>query len=297
MISYYMVAILATIYYIVLAPGVCEALGRPFPWNGHLYSKVVAGFEESLQGFLDAMLLFAISMTIAAITRYVHVIQHPDDTVNFYQMLDCVYLSTFSVFPAFVLQSLSHEVRRRRIRLGLWFLVMVFAITLDVLYNKKYLDLFKTGLVSLTTDGGQVGQLFWVSLCQSPALFDRLELSLRAGHAIMCINCSWWVYYVVASLGGSRLRPAFQARKRFWKIWETLRLVMRLGNGLMCLTIMWVFLAFFTIYRSDVSERAGNSDSDDEWSFGQVLGLVTWVPVLIDLVVVYVCKCMIFRLL
>lgn len=60
LISYYIGAVFATIYYIILAPEVCAAFGkRPFGFSWKKYSRFAAGFEESLQGFLDAMLLFA----------------------------------------------------------------------------------------------------------------------------------------------------------------------------------------------------------------------------------------------
>lgn len=59
MISYYIAAIFVTVYYIVLAPEVCAAFGkRPFGFSWKKYSKFAAGFEESLQGFLDTLLLF-----------------------------------------------------------------------------------------------------------------------------------------------------------------------------------------------------------------------------------------------
>lgn len=59
MISYYVAAVFVTLYYIVLAPEVCAAFGkRPFGFSWKTYSRFAAGFEESLQGFLDTLLLF-----------------------------------------------------------------------------------------------------------------------------------------------------------------------------------------------------------------------------------------------
>lgn len=36
--------------------------------------------------------------------------------------------------------------------------------------------------------------------------------------------------------------------------------------------------------------KAGEADEDDEWTFGQVLSLTTWIPIGIELVSVYVCE-------
>lgn len=99
-----------------------------------------------------------------------------------------------------------------------------------------------------------------------------------------------WVYYVVASFGGRKLTPTLQKQTRLWTIWENLRLWLRLGNGVLCLAVMWVFLGLFTVYRQDVAKKMSGSDGDNDWTFGQVLALAQWVPVGIDLVVVYICE-------
>lgn len=99
-----------------------------------------------------------------------------------------------------------------------------------------------------------------------------------------------WVYYVVASLGGQKLTPTLKKRTRLWTIWENLRLWLRLGNGVLCLAVMWVFLGLFTVYRQDVATRMSGLDGDNDWTFGQVLAVAQWVPVGIDLVVVYICE-------
>lgn len=232
-------------------------------------------------------------MLIAAVTRYISVIQQPEQSYSLYGLLDCVFLSSFSIFPAFVLQSLSHELRRRRIRLFMWFMVLVWAITVDVLYNKKYLSIFKNdaNFENFFDQPSKVGEEVWLADCQSVSLLAKLQLSVQVGHGVMIVNCSWWVYYVVASLGGHRWTPALQRRARLWRAWERLRLWLRLGNGLVCLAVMWTFLGLFTAYRADVSRKAGSADEANKWLFGQVLALVTFVPVGIDLVVVYICTC------
>lgn len=299
MITYYVAAIFSTVYYIVLTPELCAAFGRSLPWVSKgtraRYDTFVAGFRESLPGSLDATLLFAISMLVAAITRYVQLTLHPDKTYSLYGLMDSVFLSTFSVFPCFILQSLSHELRRRRIRLFMWFLVLVFAVTVDVLYNKHFLDVFASEdtLEAAFSNEQEFGQFVWLALCQSLPLMDALATTLKVGHGLMVANCSWWIYYVVAGLGGSRWRPAIQAKAGgLWKWWELARLYLRVGNGLFCLAVMWTFLGIFTVYRADIANKAAGTDDDSEWSFGQVLALVTWIPIFVDLAVFYICEWM-----
>lgn len=238
-------------------------------------------------------------MLIAAVTRYASVIKEPSQPYSLYSLLDCVFLSSFSVFPAFVLQSLSYELRRRRIRLFMWLMVLVWATAADVLYNERYLSIFRSE-ASLErfvfgADGSgttrEYGQYVWLLDCQSTPLLRALQTTVMVGHAVMVANCAWWVYYVVASLGGHRWTPGLRARLegRAWRAWERLRLWLRIANGLLCLAVMWVFLGLFTVYRADVSARAGAADEANKWTLGQVLALVTFVPVGIDLVVVYIC--------
>lgn len=297
MITYYIAAVFSTVYYIILTPELSAAYGRAMPGLskkfGARYATFNAGFRESLQNTLDATLLFAISMLVAAVTRYVQIQLHPDETYSLYGLMDSVFLSAFSVFPCLILQSLSHELRRRRIRLFMWLMVLVFAIAVDALYNKYFLDVFanETTLEAAFATEQELGQFVWLALCQSLPLMYGLETTLKVGHVLMLLNCSWWVYYVVAGLGGSRWKPAIQEKAgRLWKWWELARLCLRLGNGLLCLAVMWTFLGIFTVYRADIATKAAGSDQDSEWSFGQVLTLVTWIPIFFDMAVFYICK-------
>lgn len=292
MISYYVAAIFATIYYIMLAPELCQALGHSFFYSTGRFSRLLAAFAESLQGFMDATLLFAIAMLVAAVSRYARVVQHPDDSYSLFQLLDCVFLSTLAVFPGLVLQSLSHELRRRRIRLFLWLLVLAFAAAVDALYNARFLSIFHSdaALVGFASRDAEAAQAIWLAQCQDERLLNTLLAALKAAHVFMILNCCWWAYYVFASLGGSRYRRVFERREVFWRWWGRARLWMRLGNGLVCLVVMWVLLGTFTLYRHDVSHRAGGTDVDNEWTLGQILALVQWFPVGLDLVVVLMCE-------
>ncbi|ROV92126.1 hypothetical protein VSDG_07507 [Cytospora chrysosperma] len=296
-ISYYMVAIFVTLYYLALVPGVFEAYGHPFKPSALVsrYRKFASGFEESVAGFLDAMLLFSISMLVAAITRYASLILHPDEPHSIFGLLDCVFLSTFSIFPALALQSLSYEERRRRVRLVMWDLVIAFAVTVEVLYRVEYrgwLHTFRFSSSSSSSSSSmdaQGSQMVWFAACQSESLRQSLQALLSVGHAVLVANLVTWLYRLAqVYLGEQRWVPALRAREGWWERWEACRLWLRLVNGLLCLAIMWAFLGLFTAYRHDVKTKAGEADEDDEWTFGQVLSLTTWIPIGIELISVYI---------
>jgi len=50
---------------------------------------------------------------------------------------------------------------------------------------------------------------------------------------------------------------------------------------------MWMHLASFVELRSEVASTAGPSLKEGEFSFGQILALATWLPTIIDFVVVW----------
>ncbi|KUI69428.1 hypothetical protein VM1G_04970 [Cytospora mali] len=291
MISYYMIAIFATLYYFALVPGFFEAYGHSFKSLKIVsrYRKIAAGFEESVAGFLDAMLLFSVSMLLAAITRYVSVSESPYDTHSVFGLQTSIFLSTFSIFPALILQSLSHDLRRQRIRLAMWDLVIIFSITVEVLYRVEYRGWIRTGHFSEDSDGGaQMTQAYWFELCQSLDLVQSLLTLLSVGHAVLVLNFTAWLYIVAEIYFGKWWLPAMQRRTIWWKRWETCRIWLRVGNGLLCIAIMWAFLKVFTDYRQDVMENAGESDKDGDWTFGQVLSLTTWIPIGVELLSVYI---------
>ena len=64
----------------------------------------------------------------------------------------------------------------------------------------------------------------------------------------------------------------------------------RIANGFISGILMWTFLGLFQRYRRTIRERTGPAEQDGKWTFGQVLALATWVPVLVDLVAIGICK-------
>lgn len=294
MISYYMVAIFATLYYLAIAPGILEtysgSLGSS-QWAAR-YRKVASGFEGSVTAFLDAMLLFSISMLVAAVTRYSALILHPEEIHFLFGLQNCVFLSAFAVFPAFLLQSVSRDLRRRRVRLFLWDLVFVFALVVEILYRLEYRSTVEDLAAIDSSTGSELSQIAWFSNCQSESLRQALQTLLSVGHGIMLANCAWWLYNLADIYLGRWWKPALQQRPRMWDIWARFRLWLRISNGLICLVVMWAFLGLFTAYRHDVLTKAGSANEDNEWTFGQVLSLTTWIPIGIELLAVYICECL-----
>ncbi len=54
-----------------------------------------------------------------------------------------------------------------------------------------------------------------------------------------------------------------------------------------CFLTMWFILAWFIVFNVNQERHAGASDQESQWSFGQILSLATWVPVVIELAYVW----------
>lgn len=251
MVSYYMVAAFATIYFLALVPSFYETHGHPLGSSALVsrYRKVASGFEESLAGFLDAMLLFSISMLVAAITRYSSLYLHPHKSHSIFGLQGCVFLSAFSIFPALILQCLSSGLQHRRIRLVMWDLVIFLTIAVEVLYRVEYRGWLESGhFTTFSSTASQLSQKAWWILCQSESLRQSLQTLLSVGHGVLLVNSAAWIYNI-AKIYLHRWSPLLPKNTVLWQRWESCKLWLRLGNGLLCLCIMWTFLGFFTVYR------------------------------------------------
>lgn len=202
-------------------------------------------------------------------------------------------MSSFSIFPALALQSLSPGLRRKRIRLFLWFLVIIFALTVEVLYRYVYGAYFKY----LWNQDTMVSEDIWLAKCDSHKMRSILASMTTAGHVFLALNCLRWLYHATATFRRGALeklkdgRPDYSGAGPWRRRWEAAQPWLRLLDGAVCGLFMWTFLFLFTAYREAVKQKAGESDQDTEWTFGQVLSLVTWAPVALELITVYLCGC------
>jgi hypothetical protein len=53
---------------------------------------------------------------------------------------------------------------------------------------------------------------------------------------------------------------------------------------------MWFFLGVFAVLRARIIEVAGESDKSNEWGFGQIIALGTWVPVILTFFHILICE-------
>ncbi|KAI1880005.1 hypothetical protein JX265_001626 [Neoarthrinium moseri] len=278
-VSYYFAAGLSTIYFAVLIWSIVGRFGHVLLDHPKV-ERTVSCFKESINTFLDASLIFSVAMLGAAVVRFATIRTDPNEDHSAYATLGSVAMSSFSVLPAVILQTVTDGQRTHVLRQILWFAVIVMTVGLDIMYRKTYKDPSDIDPDDLR---GQYppSQIAWLNLCENEELRDRLRMAVTGTHALLAINTLWWVYYLLVTvlplevhtkMGETRIGTFF-AHCRRW---------LRALDGIACMAMMWLLLSLFERYRHYVQLLAGRSDQDTEWTFGQVLALATWAPVLVE---------------
>lgn len=293
MISYYLVAALATVYVIIISLNSIKVLEECSLWR-----KLYKLFEQTKNLFLDASLLFSISVLLAAIYRFVSASQHPDrkDNTFLYSLVDAIIIPIFSVFPPLMLQFPARKERRNGIRAMLWFLVIGFATTLIVLsFTYSEHD------VHASNDANGVPeQVWWLALCDlnNETMFYAVDYSMIMALGVLGLNLPRWISLLFA-IGKDRKTskhsdtPQGRADNCPFQIWSRMRQFYRKYgkyaralNIILCCTTMWLLLGIVTILAAHKAEAMGQDSKERQLSVGQVLSVATFVPLVIDIVAI-----------
>lgn len=297
MASYYLIALLTTIYTTVIIMNSTTALRTYKHWT-----KFHGWFEQTLNTYLDASLLFSASMLLASIYRFSSAARDPEngDNTFIYSLVNAVTVSMFSVFPPLVLQLTARRLRRRGIRSILWFLVIAFVITMTILYYRwrgpdGISGFFDNDAYLGTQATRHVQQIMWLTFCDltSHRLVQALDYSIITAQVLLGINLPGWIYLVYT------IREAEQESSDILQghnndnphhhepnVWERYGTKARALNIVLCCAMMWLLLGTFTAIAVRLADAMGPWGKDRRWSIGQVLALATFAPLIIDIVAI-----------
>lgn len=259
-------------------------------------------FEQTLNTFLDASLLFSVSMLLAAIYRFSSAARHPDgdDNTFIYSLINAVTASMFSVFPPLILQLKSRKLRRRGIRSILWFLVIAFVITMTILYYRWR----GPGAISRFFDDEahldnqidrHIRQVAWLILCDltNARLVDALDRAIITAQVLLGLNLPGWIYLVYTIRNADSENSAtsrdrgddnlHHAQSNWWKRYGKHA---RALNIVLCCAMMWVLLGTFTAIAVRLADAMGPWGKDRSWSIGQILAMATFAPLMIDVIAI-----------
>lgn len=255
-------AALSTVYFIILvANRFC---------GDRLSNRFFVAFRDSVNTFLDALLIFTCSILASTVYRYSSFDLHQrnkdldPNSFSSYQLMGAVTLSVFCVFPCIVLQTVSGGLRvrtdsgKRRIRalrLLLWIIVVALSVTVEVQYRNVYPQVWDNlnniSITSIREHAGLYREFWWLSNCDDIDLLQMIVAAVHAGHFIMAVQLVWLLYSVVVSAMAAWLPNKWESpfeRIKAYKIrretvnhhWKRWRPFVRLANGVMCVVMLWV---------------------------------------------------------
>ncbi len=121
------------------------------------------------------------------------------------------------------------------------------------------------------------------------AVIWGLTLSNLITRILPTVSSTVWRFKHHRSVNGQGRRTS-EIIKKFQGIVKILRGVTSLVFAFVCLILAWVMLRLITRVRSSILQAAGDSDQENEWTFGQIVALSTWVPVIIEFVYILLRK-------
>ncbi|KAK2051565.1 hypothetical protein LY76DRAFT_584701 [Colletotrichum caudatum] len=277
-VSYYIEGILATMYLVAFTIHQMrqhlhsDVYKKPRPVHKRgVGNRIFDAFRGSLDIFLGGAMLISVAMLGASVYAGATNVRertgaNPDlpSPDSIYETALSLIASNYSVFPVMLLYALAkHDGHRKWLHRSVLFLLWGLCVTVVYLAPRGELDyeLRKSGQSSFDCD--QRGSRYWPVVKATQFLVIALPLL-------------WLVTTVFLTTG---FKIPGMVDKPWVKRWRSMwRLMVAWVNML----IMWGILVYFTFFRQKIIDAADGLDKNDKWTFGQVIALAAWAPVLAE---------------
>ena len=276
MISYFIEVVLLTIFFLA---HLLESMPTRWRVRPVALNLTLARLHVALQGshnvFFDAATIFSFSMMAASINETMTVDATRTDRAMAY------LTATFAGLVVVALQVQIFPTRPRP-----WMKAIVLFINLVLLTG--------IGLMSARSESDGA---FWEQLCESEEgiLTAALAVAYTFGVAFSFLTaCALLAKFLVGLCRRPAKSQMDNAERRPIETSDqsggmTIKgRAMQLFVGLY-LAITWILLSQIVIIRENVISSAGPSDQETNWSFGQIIALSTWVPVLVEFNYIMIC--------
>ncbi|KAK3896958.1 hypothetical protein C8A05DRAFT_20183 [Staphylotrichum tortipilum] len=264
--SFTIEAVLATLYLVALG---APELGRSKGWWPMGRSRRVAvldrlhgAFAATLPGFRSAAAFFCSALTVAALAVVIEANRHPDETTS-YEVLTATLVCVISVFPVVLLNALECHERPPIFHRGIMMVLLALAfIQVNMSENVRP--------EQAVLDSGGMADSFMVycPVSQGP-IFQAVTAT--------------YVLYLVGGFAALVFDFSYKKRGLDRYAWAVrLKTHWRLVAAVPCMLVMWVYFGLYQHVRADVLDRAGPTNRDNQWTFGQFVAVLAWVPVVTE---------------
>jgi hypothetical protein len=266
LVAYIIQATLITIYIPTLLTARFDWLPAPLH-TIPMIGRTVSAVQHSTAPFLNASIVFSIAMLSGSLISFA---KHDISTVSTLAIMSMLPFS--SILPVALLQlAASNMLRRNRGRLFSWILMAVLMIS--ILITAHVID--TNNLADVERHSGQI---VWETHCLNKSYVVHILWFSRilAGLLILGVGC-----FIVSSFSTSlQLQSTlFWSNRLAGRVWWTALVAAFL--------IMWLCLSWLIHFQNKRNEMAGDDNKDTEWSFGQILAVATWVPVIVEFIYIW----------
>lgn len=317
LVNYFIAASLTTLYLIAgLYRRVVQARrGGVRKRRRTLRFDLFASAIGSVKGFVDGSLFFSLALLAAALFTLNHVIWRnvftsipdPDAITTRYEEVLMAISGTFSVFPAMILQSVHPVTKQRAMFYGLVWLVVGIQLLFILGFSLAKVAPYETNQEIFVDEAFK----FIKGLTSREEAFDKLCADVEVFDIAAATRSLWLSVPLLVIFAIDRIcrhdratapwrpspPPSQKTRSpRLDKFRKNTRRVIAcisfLGWTIPAFggfAALWGYLFVFMTYRRAVMEKSGASDdgAEAQWTFGQVLALLTWVPALVDFIYIF----------
>lgn len=294
MVAYCIEACLVTLF--------CIALGlsqlrrhRHYRTNSHFDGtsrspvyRIFDAFRGCVNSFWSAAAVLSLTILIISIRLTSKAVENMEanaaswmsgSAISAYDPELTTLASFFSFYPVIILALMVKNKGRRRwlkraIILSLYVLLLV-QLRLGVKNSEPAVSSSASRL-ALACNANRVRRLF---LKFAEPVFYVL-VAVPAGLAV--ISAAVAVIFKIKDPGMTKEELQPRGSPSAVRLPEWFRRTVKIAISIMCFGMMWASLSLLVFVRRRVINAAGNNDPSQEWGFGQMLALATWIPVFLE---------------
>ena len=230
--------------------------------------RVSKAFTSTLGDMVQGVYVFSIAVMAASLYTILRVTRDNDLSVSRYDIVTSILVSILATCPATALYAIGGQGKGpqyllRAILLAMW-CVMLAVVNLGQ----------NTDPSMVAVQKGKVAVPFDV-LCE---VMGKSPLNgIRIFSVVAAVLGAIWIAYLIYRRvsSGKDMDELDSASDVKWG---------RFAIAFLSWAAMWAFVGLVTLLRSRIIRISGESDKAKEWSFGQIVALATWAPVIINFI-------------